>query len=287
MSEHPHILLATLGGQPQVVTFTLDLLLQRFPITEVHVLHPRASTERLQRSLTLLRAEFTDYYPQVREQPIHFRSQLLRLDGEPIDDIADDQHADGTQDTIHQLIVDLKRQGYRIHLSVSGGRRLISLLAISVAALNFDHHDHIWHIYTPEEVQARVRDGVVMHVPDDTGVKLITAPFISLGAYISKQSSFREARDEQRSHMATQERKRCDNVWDEARAGQRKVLQAFGTGLRPQQVATQLALSPKTVNSHKTVLLQLCRNAWSLDPDEPLDYHFLHLKFAHYFGSDD
>ena len=59
MSTYIHTLLATLGGQPQVVTFTLDLLLQRgFPISEVIVIHPQAAHPRLQHSLDRLNAEF-------------------------------------------------------------------------------------------------------------------------------------------------------------------------------------------------------------------------------------
>ena len=135
MSENPHILVATLGGQPQVVTFTLDLLLQAgYPISEVIVLHPRATAQsRLQRALHRLQAEFAGDYYQPAQRTIHFHSQILELADQPIDDIVDDDHADGTLNTIHHLIGDLKRQGYRIHLSLSGGRRLMSLLAISVA----------------------------------------------------------------------------------------------------------------------------------------------------------
>ena len=284
MPEHTHILLATLGGQPQVVTFTLDLLLQKgFPISEVMVVHPKASSERLQRSLVHLSTEFVGHYAN-SQRVIHFHSHVLQLDGEPIDDITDDPHADGTLETLHQLIGSLKRQGHHIHLSVTGGRRLMSLLAISVAALNFDRHDHIWHIYTPEAVKAQGKDGQRMHVPPDAGVKLIQGQFIALGAYIYKES-FRTAQQEQRSQMDAAERARCLQVLKETTPGQRKVLEAFGTGLRPQQVAAQLHIELVTVHSHKTVLLRLCRNAWNISPDEHLDYHFLHTKFASYFES--
>ena len=43
MPDHPHALVATLGGQPQVVTFTLDLLLKNgYPISDVFVQIGRA-----------------------------------------------------------------------------------------------------------------------------------------------------------------------------------------------------------------------------------------------------
>ncbi len=72
MPDHPdhtdqaddrHILLATLGGQPQVVTFTLDLLLEKgFPISDVMVIYPQPSQPRLQHSLTCLTREFVGPY---------------------------------------------------------------------------------------------------------------------------------------------------------------------------------------------------------------------------------
>src|SRR5207247_1093256 len=124
----------------------------------------------------------------------------------------------------------------------------------------------------------------MMHVPEDAGVRLIKGQFLSLGAYIYNQSqSFGAAQAEQRSQMDAHDRKQCAQVEKEATASQRKVLEAFGKGLRPQQVADALGIQLVTVHSHKTVLLRLCRNAWNIADHEHLDYHFLQAKFANYF----
>lgn len=289
MTEHPHILLATLGGQPQIVTFTLDLLLTKgFPINEVVVIHPKMVQPRLQHSVMCLTDEFTGTYYKTQHHPIAFCSHVLQIDGMPIDDIVDDLHADGTLNTIHQLIGDYKRRDYRIHLSISGGRRLMALLAISVASLNFDRHDHIWHLYTPESIKEQASEGRLMHVPPDASTGLIQGPFLSLGAYTySQPRAFRTAQEEQRSQMEAQERARCARVEKEATVAQRKVLRAFSKGLRPKQVSTELDISITTVHSHKSALLQLCRNAWNFDSSERLDYHFLYQKFSHYFERDE
>jgi len=290
MPEHPHVLVATLGGQPQIVTFTLDLLLQQgFPISEVIVIHPRAtSPSRLYSSLVHLSAEFAgDTYWETK-QPVHFHSCVLELDGRPIDDISDDAHADGTLNTIHHLLSDLKLQGYHIHLSVSGGRRLMSLLAISVASLNFDRYDHIWHIYTPEHITEQVKGGARMHIPAESGVRLIQGQFIALGAYIyNTTQSFRTVQEEQRTQMEAQEHAYCKAVVSQATPAQLKVLQAFARGLRPQQVADELYIGLVTVHTHKTALLGYCRNTWNVPDSERLDYHFLYGKFASYFHHDE
>ena len=290
MSDYPQVLVATLGGQPQIITLTLDLLLQaNYPISEVFVIHPKAAPQsRLQQSLHRLNAEFnSDYYRQ-SQRTIHFHSCMLELKNQqPIHDISDDDHADGTLDTIHRLLGDLKRQGFHIHLSVSGGRRMIGLLAVSVASLNFDRHDNIWHIYTPDELQTQLQDGKTMHVPTDAGVKLIKGPFFALGAHFSTTTnSFRSAQEEQRRQMAAQEHARCTEVFNKATPKQREALQALARGLKPQQVADEMSITIVTVNTHKTALLGLCYNAWNIPNNETLRYHDLHTKFAEYFQKD-
>ncbi|HLH60318.1 MAG TPA: CRISPR-associated ring nuclease [Ktedonobacteraceae bacterium] len=297
MPEYIHTLLATLGGQPQVVTFTLDLLLQRgFPISEVIVVHPEASDERLQHSVACLNAEFVgDYYGYylVHGQPLRcrLRSYLLELDETPLQDIVDDLSAKGTLDTVHRLIRDLKQQHRRIHLSLTGGRRLMSLMAISAAYLNFDHFDHIWHIYTPSALRPLVNEGKVMHVPSEAGVSLIEAPFVPWGAYFPGLSetvdTAQDMRHYQTARMDAEERARCIQVVEHATPRQREVLKAFAGGLNPQQVAQKLGIELKTVHSHKTVLLELCRNAWNKNSNEPLDYRFLQKAFANYFTHDE
>jgi CRISPR-associated protein Csx14 len=290
LPNYPHILIATLGGQPQVVTFTLDFLLQRgFPISAVVVLHPEASEPRLQHALACLNAEFaSDYYHvKVPEGKIRFRSYTLEQNGRTIDDITNDADADGTLEAIHGLISNLKRQGSHIHLSVTGGRRMMALLAISVASFNFDRHDHIWHINTPEHIKKQVDEGKQMHVPADAGVKLIEGPFIALGAYFHPSSpSFRTTQEEQLLQLDAQERAKCREVVRAATPSQLRVLQAFASGLTPQEVAQALGVTLVTVNAHKTALLSLCRDAWGLPPDRRLDYNFLHVKFSGYFGDE-
>lgn len=301
MPEHIHTLLASLGGQPQVVTFTLDLLLRRgFPISEVIVMHPNPavirpdiSQQRLKDSLGCLQKEFlTDHYKiDGRVINCHFRSRLLELNGVPLDDIKGDTDTKGTLDTVYHFIQELKQQPRHIHLSVTGGRRLMSLLAISAAQLKFDPFDHIWHIYTPDDLKPTVKDGAIMHVPPGAGVCLLEVPFIPLATYFSNLTqpfdSAQAARQSQMDQMDAKDRACCDFVVQQAKERWLDVLRPFAAGLRPQQVAEQLNLSIKTVDTYKTELLALCRIAWELPLKEHLDYHFFHTKFAGYFPDDE
>src|SRR5437763_8370411 len=107
MPEYTHTLIATLGGQPQVVTFTLDLLLEQgFPIREVYVIHPEASQPRLHRSLTLLTGAFAGDCYRFNGHTLHFRSQVLRLHADPLADITNTASAYGALATTQYLICD-------------------------------------------------------------------------------------------------------------------------------------------------------------------------------------
>lgn len=289
MPIHTQTLVATLGGQPQVVTFTLDLLLQRgFDIHEVIVLHPDPGRNpSLQESLSHLYKEFANdlYHPQGGEssQPCHFRSQVLHLNNQPLPDITDEISVNATRDTIQKLIGELKRQQRKIHLSISGGRRLISLVAASIAIFNFDYEDAIWHIYTPDNLQEHARGGQIMHAPPEAGVRLIPEPFVPLGAFIAVHEGTYARQLSQIDHTVDkQERQRCQQVIEHLSLREREVLKAFAQGLRPQEVASRLVISPKTVDSHKTKILAECCIVWGRKSGS-LTYNFIEEAFIRYF----
>jgi CRISPR-associated protein Csx14 len=231
-------------------------------------------------------SEFAGDYYQVHDRVIHFRSQMLQLNGSPLDDISDDEHAEGTLNTIHQLIGNLKQHGYGIHLSVSGGRRLMGLLASSVAALHFERDDHVWHLYTPKEIQQQADEGALMHVPVTSGIKLIQVPFTPGGDYASSSANtFRSAESERQEQMDAQEHDRCQSVVDRLTPRQLDVLRAFAQGLSQQGVSQALNISMKTVDNHKSVILDHCREIWHIDVSERTGYHFLHTTFEKYFNN--
>lgn len=290
MPEYTHTLVATLGGQPQIVTFTLDLLLQHgIPISEVIVIHPYASRPRLQHSLSCLHTEFVDdrYQFAGRTLTCRLRSETLELDREPLEDITDVTGAKGTRETIYQYIQALKQEPRHIHLSVTGGRRLMALLAIAAAQLEFDPFDHIWHIYTPDVIKEQVKDGKQMHVAPDAGVNLIEMPFIPLGDYAANISPIaKTAQAVQQAKQAQMEAElhaRCKQVEQAITRRQRDVLRAFAAGLNAQEVADSLVITPSTVSTHLGKIFEACRTAWELSEDSTLTYHFLRDRFAGYF----
>lgn len=280
----PTTLIATLGGQPQVVTFALDALLARGePISEVYVLHLALENARTRQSLAHLSEAFVDDHYAGRR--CRFRRIPIGPSAAPLYDIRTEQEAETVLQTVRELLAGLKQQQHKLHICISGGRRMIGLLVLSAAALLCDHQDRLWHLYTPDEFRSQADRGAVMHAQPEDGVRLIQIPLVPWGAYfpalrVMAQTSAQAAAQQLR--WLTTDEPQCRQVYEQLSQRQREVLHAFARGLRPQDVAETLTITLSTVNTHKTAILGECRAAWGIADDEPLDYRFLRERFAGY-----
>ncbi len=127
-----------------------------------------------------------------------------------------------------------------------------------------------------------------MHARPEDGVYLIQVPVVPWGAYFPTLRNLTQPPAQviaaQTAWLDEAERARCQQVARQLTARQVDVLRAFAAGLSPQEVADRLAISLKTVDTHKTAILAECRVAWALSDDAWLDYHFLHDKFGPFVG---
>lgn len=284
---HKHTLVATLGGKPQVVTLTLDLLLKRgIPIYEVIVVHP-ASSPHMQESLERLYAEFVGdcYVFEGRRLTIHFRPHVLNHYESVISDIVDEGTASGALDTIGELIRSLKRQQRIIHFSVSGGRRLMTFLSFSAALLYFETSDELLHLYTPEDIKERDDAQDVMHSWSGDGRRLIEVPFARAAQPFLAMMLNRSPSDtiqSQREQQRKGEYERCKRVVDALKEKHRQVLHLMAQGLHPHEVADALHLKPSTISYYTTDIYIECRNAWGVPDNIRVDYRFVHAKFSDY-----
>lgn len=285
------LLLVTMGGQPQVVTFALDWLLARGEIIrEVVVVHlsptPDLSAEyrRTQHALERLHREFSgDRY---QDRPCRLRLVPIRYGDVRLADIRSEADADVVWSTIYQLLSTLKAQGRPLHLCVAGGRRIMGLLTLSAAMLLCSHQDHVWHMYTPTGLRERAREGNIMHVRPEDGVRLIEVPFVPWGTYFPALRALMHSPAEviaaQTAQLEATEYARCRNVLTQLTERQRDVLRLLALGYTPQEVAERLHITLATVNTHKTVILDQCRIAWNLPEDAYLSYHFIRDHFARF-----
>lgn len=274
-------MIATVGGQPQVVTFALDeLRAQGEEISRVILLYLESDDTDVWSSLTKLRDEFANGF--YRGQPCQLETLAFHSETGPLDGIRNEADADATWQTVRGLLTQLKADGTKLHVCVSGGRRMVALLVMSAAALLCDHHDRLWHMYMPNEFQERARGGAILHAQPEDSVQLVQVPLVPWGAYFPALRAMalapQEAVAAQMGWLRNSE-EQCQQVYACLTERQQEVLVAFAQGSSPQDVAESLSISMATVNTHKTVILDECRNAWQLDPEERLDYHFLRERF--------
>ncbi len=280
------IMLSTLGGQPQVITFALDALLEQGEnISEVIILYLSDEGGRITQAMEKVAAEFVDdcYAGRpCRLRPISLRSENVRLP-----DIRDEEQANAAWEMLRDLVIQLKREYYHLHVCVSGGRRMMALLLLSVAMLQFDYRDKLWHMYTPREFQVQARDGAIMHTGPEVGFRLIQIPLIPLGMLVPNlraltQSPPTTTPEGQPVWQDERDRERCEHVISQPELTPHKleILKLFAAGMTPQEVAEKMCISRNTVESHKRIIFDLCRNAWE---QENIRYYHLREWFGPYF----
>ncbi len=281
-----HIYIAMLGGQPQIVTLALDRLLARdLPIEEAIVVHLAPRSPRYQTALERLEREFPPHAGT--PYTCRYRPLVVHAPTGRVEDLDTDPSVTAVCQTFHDLFGQLKQQYDIIHLCVSGGRRLLGILALSVAPFYFGYADRVWHLHSPDAVQQQTRDGALMHVDDRDDVRLIELSLFPGGRLLPTRPSAwpgptlvspTAALDD----LDNQDRRRCLRVWRNLSPAQRRVLRAFAGGYDAQTVAAQLGISLSTVNTHKTVIYDECRIAWDLPDGQPRNYYWLHQTFNPY-----
>lgn len=276
--------LATLGGQPQVVSFVLDALLEQgVRLNRIMLIHLGMNTTRLQTAVRKLITTLT----QPRYQGVHIEFFPIATTVSPLADIRDEADAHATWEAISHLLIDLKNKHHVLHVCISGGRQMLGFMTMSAAMLHFGHEDRLWHCYTPDEWLPRTRDGEMMHLPSDAGFQLIEVPMMPWGSYFPALRQLTRPVTAEIDVLAGPRRLMDDleeikrtAVLQQLTPRQMDVLKAFAAGLSPQEVADALSITPKTVNSHKTVILAECRISWAMPENAWLDYRFIAEKFA-------
>ncbi len=271
--------LVTMGGQAQVVTFTLDALLELGEeVSTVLVLHLSPDDPRVRRALAQLSGEFAGERYQGR--PLAFRHLTIQASGEPLSAIRNGQEAEAVWEMARDLLAELKRTGRPLHLCIAGGPRLLALTLTSASLLQCDHRDRLWHLYTPREFLEQARDGAILHAPPEAGVCLIPVPLVPWGTYFPALRTLSQPISPSTPLPAPADSACCAAVCEQLTDRQREVLQVLAEGLSPQEAAERLCITLKTLDTHKTEIFAECRVAWGLPEDTRLTYHFLREKFG-------
>ncbi len=269
-----------------MVTFAADLLVdQGEPVDEVQVLHLSPEDSRVARALAQLSQEFAGDFYAHKGVPCRFRRRLLRKpSGKPLQYVQTEEDADAVWLEVRDVIRQLKEDGRAMHLVIAGGPRMVGFMALSAAMLLFGHADRAWHMFTEPEFLERAQDGAIRHDPSGEHVRLIQIPMVPWGAYfptlrVLSGATPAGAISAQVRELDSMSLDRCRQVWEHLTPRQREALVEFAEGLTPQEVAEAMGITLKTVDTHKTPILDECRNAWALEPGEYISYHFVREHF--------
>jgi CRISPR-associated protein Csx14 len=272
-----------LGGQPQKVTFLLDLLLARGEeIDQVAVVYI-SSYQRTQNALKILEAEFSE--GKYGGHDCQLKRIPLRSSHSDLFDILTPEDVEAARQNIHQLLSKLKEENQRIHIGLSGGRRLISMIALATAMQYLTPVDHLWHINVSAEILEKSRDGRIMHLSPTSEVHLLPVPFVPWVSYFPGLADLMHRSPQQidettRGWLDVKERENCNRVWKALTHRQQEVLQAFASGLSRQGVAGKLHISVATVDSHRDKIVEQCKLVWEDKTDQEFNAKFLERRFG-------
>jgi CRISPR-associated protein Csx14 len=273
------VLVATLGGQPQVVTFTLDCLLAQGerPVA-VYIVY-LSGAERYRNAFACLEAEFrAGIYEHTPLQAAPVRQQ-----GRALAEACTPGEVEAVRTTVSDLFAKLKQEGSQVHVSLSGGRRIMALTAIAAAMRYLTPADRIWHLYTPPELAQRAQEGALLHALEQPGPRLIDVPFVPWAAYFPALRSLLDPG----AHLAAawlphEEVERCQQAWMALTPRQREVLRSISEGYTRAQTASALRIAVSTVDSHLRAIQRKCEVLW---PSERIQAGFLRARFGPWLAS--
>lgn len=171
------VFIATLGTSPQVGTRTFDELLfkRQVPLSHVVWIHARDDTPLMQKPVARVRREVETYY-KTKCPGVSFEFVTIegRNERRPLD-TRSREDAEAVLFTLHTQLGRWKARGYTVHLSISGGPKVLAAFGVAAAQLTFDSDkDKCWHLIKQDQVARRDE----MHVEGDDQVHLIEVPVL-------------------------------------------------------------------------------------------------------------
>jgi CRISPR-associated protein Csx14 len=244
-------LIATLGSEPQVVTLALDQLFARdYVIDQVVVVY--TADDAVLQAMARVASEFDGtVYPRVTLQTVPIADARGAVQDFRVDD---DMRA--LQRALYHEVREAKRQGRTVHLCVSGGRKVMGVMAMVVAQLLFDANDRVWHLmsegWTPGSEKR-------MHARPEDQVWLVPVPVLRWTDSAGLLAVFGELDDPEEALRRQEELARADDlrrarefVENKLTRAERGVVELTCRGLDNAAIARRLSKSEATVANQLT-----------------------------------
>lgn len=281
------VLVCTLGGKAQVVTFTIDALLkEKVEIGRLIVIHHASKREddRLKVALTILEQEVQKHYRN------RFTIQAVNIadDQAPITDVNDAAALSVADGTLRKTIGELKKVHREIHYCFTGGRRLLAMQAMSVLSLHATPADALWHLYTPDLLRAQAGTNEILHAdahPTFPPPYLIRVPLVPWAHFFQGLRELLALNPEKAIQFSDKflderEAENCRKAWASLSRSLQITLYHLVKGKSPQDTATEMGISLGSVQGYITDIRQVLRNVWGLDEKFRISFEWMQQKFA-------
>lgn len=277
--------MVTLGIEPQVVTLTLDALLANsFKITRAYVLHPNPQNPQIKHALAQVNKERGFY----AAKSIKFSFVPIKEGNHYPTDFVTERDVTLGLKVLYSTVVNLKRQGYRIHLSISGGRKVMTAMGMVVAQLLLDENDRVWHLLS----ENRVLQSKSMHIQDPNDVILVPVPILRWSLLPSTVNELLvwsdpyKAIQRQRQIQDQQRWQLLNSFWQKLMPSEREVLKALiQYGETVNDLAKRLNKKPKTVRNQLQSIYDKYREHFNLLDNKSKVRERIIADFAPYLDS--
>ncbi|WP_166485173.1 CRISPR-associated ring nuclease [Candidatus Desulforudis audaxviator] len=274
-------LICTLGVEPQVVTITLDCLLaEGAPVDEVVAVHTEDAGVR--EALAVLEEEFSGViYPSVT-----LRAVPVTVPGGPVADFRGEDELRGLLRALYTEVRRAREQGRVVHLCVSGGRKVMGIMAVVVAQLLFGPEDRAWHLVTEGWRPGAERR---LHLPPGEKVWLVPVPVLRWSEAATLMRTVAELDDPaavvewyEKLSREARERRKGEFIRRWLTPAEREVVRLACKGLDNAAIARALFKGEQTVANQLGAAYEKLRE-WLEYPEGNVDRSRLIAEFAPYF----
>jgi CRISPR-associated protein Csx14 len=276
-------MIATLGTEPQVVTIALDTLLDMGKqIREVTVIYTGSPAVR--ESLQILKDELDSW--QAYSQ-ILFRCVPVAIKHKVVKDFQTEEELGGLLRTFYTEIRRARQAKQPVHLCLSGGRKIMGLIGMSVAQLLFGPEDRAWYLITEGWQPGASRR---LHASKTDRIWLVPVPVLrwnEAGTLLQAVTELKDPREVliwyERLTRKAEERRKGEFIRRWLTPAESKVTRLACRGFDNATIAARLDKQEQTVANQLHGVYEKLRE-WLGFPSYNVDRNVLIAQFAPYFA---
>ena len=279
--NRPGAMIATLGVEPQVITVTLDALREAGNIinqvTVVHTDHPSIKS-----ALSIVEKELESAaYPG-----LSFRAVVISTPEGPVKDFQSEEELRALLRTLYAGVREARQKKLAVHLCISGGRKVMGVMAMTVAQLLFGPDDRIWYLITEGWKPGASRS---LHIARNERVRLITIPVLrwrEAGTLIQATAVLDDPQEILKWHhrltQKAEEKRQGEFIRHWLTPAESRVMQLACRGYDNASIAAKLKKHKQTVaNQLRNVYEKLYE--WLDFPEYNVDRNVMIARFAPFF----